>query len=152
MFFRRIILSLVALAAIAVGWAAFEAISTWRGIPDAYAAWDAGTLMIAYLESHDDQWPRSWDELLATVETLEKTGKTLRGADGEGGFVYGDLRSRVAIDWSVEPTTIANARRREGELPIHVVTRADGRDFPVVWEGAEPNEMIWRYLRERHAE
>ncbi len=152
MSFRKITVGLVFFVVFAVVWAAYEMFSTWRGIPDAYAAWDTGTLIIMYLESHDDQWPRSWDELLSVAETLDEHGKRLRGANGEGGFIYGDLPNRVSIDWDVDSEAIVSAQWKQDRLPVRMVTRADGKDFPVVWEGAEPNEMIWKYFRSRNSD
>ncbi len=150
MSFRRITTGAVVLVALAMRWGAYSLYSCSRGILDAYAAWDAGTLVVAYLQSHDDQWPRSWDALLAVAETLNDHDMRLRGSDGEGGFVYGELRNRVAIDWNADPKMIVTAQSKQGEPPIRVVTRADGTDFPVVWAGAEPNEMIRTYLMGRN--
>jgi hypothetical protein len=141
---RKIVYLVVTAVVIGLGWLGYSLFTTWRGIPDAYAAWDTGTLLVEYLETHDNQWPRSWEELLAATETLKQNGKHLRGANGEGGFIYGDLRSRVAIDWNADPQVIAAFDGTTDKL--RVVTRADGTDFPVVWSGAEPNGMIWRYL------
>ena len=74
----RVIIVLACLTVIGGGgWVLYGAYTTWRGIPDAYAAWDTGILIIEYLETHDDQWPRSWYNLLSAKETLEKNGKSL---------------------------------------------------------------------------
>lgn len=37
--------------------------TTGMVVDDAYAQWGAETLVIEYMESHDGQWPRSWDDL-----------------------------------------------------------------------------------------
>jgi hypothetical protein len=146
---RRITVGLIFFVVIAaVAWVVHGAFTTWRGIPDAYAAWDTGILVVEYLETHDDQWPRSWDELLTATQTLEANGKHLPGGNG----VYGDLPGRVAIDWNADPDEIAAVPWKGGRLPVRVVTRADGSDFPVVWEHGEPNEIIWRYLQRRDAD
>ena len=147
MTWRRIITGLVVLALLGVGWVGYSFYVTWKGIPDAYAAWDAGTLVIEYLDTHDGQWPRSWEELYSAAETLEDHGRQFRGNNGAGGFIYGDLRDVVAIDWEADVRAIAAFDWNSGKL--RVITRADGTDFPVVWEGAEPNEMVWSYLNKR---
>lgn len=141
---RRIIAGIVVLALLGVGWVGYMVYVTWKGIPDAYAAWDAGTLVIEYLETHDRQWPRSWEELYSAADTLEDHGRHLYGA---GGSVYGDLHDVVAVDWEADVRAIAAFDWNRGKL--RVITRADGTDFPVVWEGAEPNEMVWSYLNKR---
>jgi hypothetical protein len=132
---------------VATVWFAYSLYSTWRSIPDAYAAWDTGTLIVEYLETHDHQWPLSWEELLSATATIEEHGRLLRGSDGKGGMIYGDLRERVAVDWNADVRAIAVFDWKKDKLRL--VTRADGTEFPVVWEGAEPNAMIWGYLKER---
>ncbi len=141
----RIIAGIVILALLGVGWAGYTIYVTWKGIPDAYAAWDAGTLIIEYLETHDRKWPRSWEELHSAADTLEDHGRRLRGSNGTGGFIYGDLRDVVSVDWEADVRAIAAFDWNSGKL--RVITRADGTDFPVVWEGAEPNAMVWGYLK-----
>ena len=140
---RRIVIAVAVVALLAITWVVYGVISTLRGIPDAYAAWDTGILIIEYLETHEDQWPRSWEQLMTASATLEKNGKHLRG----GSSVYGELRSRVSIDWNADPDAIARVEWQGGRLPVRVVTRTDGKEFPVVWEHGEPNEMIWYYLQ-----
>ena len=38
-----------------LGWLGYGLFATWRGIPDAYAAWDAGTLLVEYLETQSNR-------------------------------------------------------------------------------------------------
>ena len=141
---RRIVICAVVFVLTVAGWAAYHIVSAVRSVPDAYAAWDTGTLIIEYLDTHDGKWPRSWDDLRAAAASAPKHNRTLYGAGA-----YHDLPSRVRVDWEADPKEIARAECREGTPPVHVVTRVDGTDFRVVWVGAEPNEMIWDYLR-RH--
>lgn len=49
MTWRRIITGLVVLALLGLGWVGYSFYVTWKGIPEAYAAWDAGTLVVEYL-------------------------------------------------------------------------------------------------------
>ncbi len=150
MSWRRITVGLVAVVVLGLAWIGYGLYSTWRGIPEAYAAWDTGTLLIEYLETHGGAWPRSWDQLLSAKETLEEHGKQLRGIDGRGGFIYGDLRARVSVNWNIDVQAITAFDGREADLRI--VTRADGRPFQVVWEGADPNGMVLRYLKQNRAD
>ena len=109
----------------------------------AYAVWDAGTLVIEYLEANDHQWPHSWEESLSRQPSREMV-RHLRGrSDGKGGMIYGDLRDRVAVDGTQMHKRLLHSTGRGAPCSS---TCADGTEFPVVWEGAEPNAMIWGYL------
>ncbi len=137
---RRIMVGCLFLAVAALGWLAYSLLSTWYGIPDAYAAWDTGTLIIEYLDTHEGQWPRSWGELLTAEGTLRQHGRRLHTESRE-------LPRRIKVDFSADPAKIARIKWSRGTQPVRVVTRADGKDFPVIWENAEPNAMIWMYLQ-----
>jgi hypothetical protein len=47
------------------------------------------------------------------------------------------LNKIVLIDWTYVPSNASSQ---------NPVKRFDGSAFPLVWEGAEPNEMIRHYL------
>ena len=120
------------------GWVGFGIYYTLSHLHEAYAAWDTGTLLIEYMKVHQDRWPRSWDDLLTVMDTDAGRQVLLYGA-GAGDRQYArSLRDQVAIDWTFNP------RRPTGPNPI---TRPDGRAFPVVWEGAQPNDMVRQYLQ-----
>src|SRR5688572_11173525 len=89
-----------------------------------------GTLLVEYMKRHDDQWPKSWDDLLTVMESDEGRKIPLRGAQA-GDLTYArSLREKVSVDWSFDP-----ANPRAG----NPVTSRDGQKFSVVWgEGAEP--------------
>ncbi len=110
---------------------------TLRRIPEAYAAWDTGTLLVEYMKSHGNRWPSSWGDLLSVVRSDSGDQVMFRGAKAGDTNYAASLRTKVAIDWKFDPS-------REGQSPP--VTRLDGTKFPVVWKGAEPNDMIHRYL------
>lgn len=111
-----------------------------RHVPEAYAAWDTGTLLVEYMKGHDDRWPSSWEDLLSIMDSESGRQIPLRGAQA-GDINYArSLRKIVSIDWTFNPA------RRDNRSPV---TRLNGTAFPVVWHGAEPNEMIHEYLRTR---
>lgn len=122
-----------------VAYFVYRAIYTARHIPEAYAAWDTGTLVVEYMDSHGGEWPTSWDDLLSMIST---NPVLFRGAShGDSNYAY-SLRTKVAIDWSFDP------KRKDESRPV---TRPDGSGFPIVWQGKEPNQMILTYIRDKNA-
>ena len=147
--FVRCFLAAVAIAVLVAGWLVYEILYTLHGLPEAYAAWDTGSLVIEYMDTNEGEWPRSWDQLLTVVTPGSSEGVLLHGASAGDVKYARSLEQVVAVDWTADPEQLAQTELQEGELPFRVITRKDGSDFPVLWEGAEPNEMIWRYLRKR---
>lgn len=138
---RRRIISLIAIAVLAfVLWAGYGAFRSWRLLPEAYAAWDTGTLLVEYLRANDDHWPSSWDDLLTVLDLPRGADIVLYGSSGGNAAYARSLRERIAVDWSFDPAQIADA---------NPVTRPDGSGFGVLWEGGDPNEMVREYLRGR---
>lgn len=138
---RRPILAVSIVVAVSVaGWLAYGFFRTLHRISQAYAAWDTGTLLVAYLQKHEDRWPTSWDDLLTVMD--DEAGRRIPLRGGQAGDVQyaRSLRDKVAIDWAYDPSRIGQA---------NPVTRPDGEAFPLVWQGAEPNEMVRDHLRRR---
>lgn len=131
---RRKIIGLIGIAALVLMlWIGYGTFRTWRLLPEAYAAWATGTPLVEYLNTHDNHWPTSWDDLLTTLETPRGREIPLYGASA-GDMEYArSLRDKVAVDWTFDPTHMADAAP---------VTRPDGSAFPVLWQGADPNEMV----------
>ena len=135
---RKIIVVVVATVVGAAGWCAYEFLYTWWHIPEAYAAWDTGTLLVEYMKRHDDRWPSSWDDLIAMY--TESRGEILmRFGSDESGYVP-SLQKMVSVDWNFDPA------RSDQANPVR---RVDGTAFPIVWEIGEPNELVREYLKER---
>ncbi|MEM6474350.1 MAG: hypothetical protein AAF802_32750 [Planctomycetota bacterium] len=140
---RRLVRIAALSLAIVFGWFALSIVRTIREIPEAYAAWDTGTLLTTYMDQNDGKWPLSWDEL-ATVIDEDQPMLFSRG-DNDGNLIsnseYIDkLRSMIKVDWSFDPVP--------GTLDSPV-TRIDGSKFRTVWVGAEPNEMVRSFLAHR---
>ena len=112
-------------------------VHTVRHIPEAYAAWDTGTLLIEYMKSHSNRWPSSWDDLLSVLRSDSGEQVMFRGARAGDMNYAASLRTKVAINWKYDTFR---------EDPSSPITRPDGTKFTVVWQGAEPNEMVHRYL------
>jgi len=137
---RRLLLA-VALACLGfITFLGLGAFQTWRNIPTAYAAWDTGTLLVEYLKAHDDQWPKSWDDLLTVMDGKTTSDFILRGRYGLDKTYAISLRERVSVDWNFDPKT---------GRPDRPVRRLDGKPFPIIWQGAEPNQMVREHLNAR---
>jgi hypothetical protein len=135
---RKIILGIAVAVASAAGYFGYRVVYTLRRIPEAYAAWDTGTLLVEYMKSHGDRWPSSWEDLLSAMNRSPGEEIMFRGARaGDTNYAI-SLRKVVAIDWRFDPS-------QPGETSS--VTRPDGTKFPIVWQGADPNEMVRRYLK-----
>ena len=125
-----------------VSYFGYKIVYTVRHIPEAYAAWDTGTLLVEYMKSHDARWPSSWDDLLSVMSSNSGDQIMFRGAvAGDTNYTF-SLRKKVIIDWKFDSV------RNDKNSPV---MRPDGTKFPVVWRGAEPNEMIRAYLKTRTA-
>src|SRR5258706_3383429 len=98
---RKIIFAVTITAIAAVGWIAYSLIHTLQHIPQAYAAWDTGTLLVEYMKQHEDRWPTSWDDLLTVLHTDTGQQIPLRGAQAGDVSYARSLREKVAIDSSV---------------------------------------------------
>lgn len=138
--FNRYILLVFAGIAIALASFAWQFFNTLRHLPEAYAAWDTGTLLIEYMKTHDDRRPSSWEELLSVLDTEHGKQIPLRGAQA-GDMQYANaLRERIQIDWTFRPTP---------NFQTPPVTPVTSDRFKVVWDGCEPNDMIREYLQGR---
>lgn len=131
-----------------VAYIGFDMWQTVKRIPEAYAAWDSATLVIEYMDTHDGTWPQSWEGLFSAARTLPNSGRILCGHDSN---TLSRITRLVRIDWSADPRIMARARYESEKIPFHVITRADGSDFPVLWSGKEPNTLVWEYLRQKAA-
>ncbi|TWT66630.1 hypothetical protein [Allorhodopirellula solitaria] len=102
-------------------------------IPEAYAAWDAGDMLLWYMRTHDNEWPDDWAELQSVIE--DAPALLLRGRHPEEPDYMGRMRRTVKIDWTFDP---ANPRN---PTPV---TRLDGSPLQAYW--SDPNGMIYQYL------
>ena len=138
----RILLALAGVVLIVIGYFAWSLIYTWQRLPEAYAAWDIGTLLICYMERNEKRWPKDWDDLISTIQPDDPCVRFRgfqRPEDSAKGYpeTVAKLKAMVRIDWKYVP------KPGSSEKPI---SKTDGTPFPVVWSGAEPNEMIFNYL------
>ncbi len=108
-------------------------------LPEAYAAWTTADLIIDHMEANGGKWPMGWEHLRRVADTRLQDGQSLH-------WEFADLPNLVSVDWHANPEILAQATPHAEQPPFHVVRRKDGSDFPVVWQDAEPNQMILAYL------
>lgn len=133
------ILAVVAAGVAFLGWSVFD---TWRRLPEAYAAWDVGTMLVCFMERNDNRWPSSWNELADSIKPDDECvfcRGVEYGEDRHHGYpkTIEKLKRMVRIDWKFVPT--------KGEMQ-YPITTSDGKRFTVVWSGAEPNEMVYNWI------
>lgn len=137
---RKILIGIIASVFIAVavfvGCQIYALVYTVHRVPEAYAAWDTGRLLVEYMKTHDNRWPTSWDELLTVVHPSATNEFIMRGSHGPGDTNYLlALRNFVAVDWTFDP-------KRPDQRSI--VTRSNGTKLMILWE--DPNETVRMYL------
>lgn len=139
---RLILAALVLFTAIAAGYLFYE---IKERVANDFAVWHTADLIIAYLKTHDDRWPRSWAEL-KTVQIEDPAG--FIGAKAEAGGYSAFLESlerRVAVDFTVETSELLKAELGSNGPPFRVVYLRNGKSAYYI--DAEPNWLIFNYLR-----
>jgi hypothetical protein len=110
-------------------------------IPESYAAWTTGNLMVEYLQTHTNKWPRNWDDLRSATNSLQEKGMPVY-------MSLGHLPEFVKIDWQANTEHLLQAVRSDSNATAHLVTRLDGSRLQAVWgPDTEPNAKIMRYLK-----
>jgi hypothetical protein len=138
---RRIIISITVAVIGVVVYFVNRVAYVVRHIPEAYTAWDTSTLLVSYMRANEERWPSSWDDLLLVTNRYPGVLLAMHGTrPGETDY-FSLLRNRVSIDWHFVPKTGFQG------LPVR---RPDGTAFPIVWQGADPNQMIRAELGDSH--
>ena len=135
---------LIACAAVGIFFA-YTLLRTLSELPDAYAKWDVGNLLIEYMETHDRAWPKRWEDLQECYTLLNSDARRMDDRSLRSGQSFAELQTRIAIDFTANPATLAQAQPRPGKEPFRVVWSLSGSK--TVWSGAEPNQMILDYLQ-----
>ena len=126
-------------AALIGGWVAWSVYHFFAyGIDNAYAQWGAGEMVVDYMKGHEGRWPKGWEDLRPAFEA---------GGGRVGGWSFEKYQSRIAIDWSADPSALEAASARSDGPPFDVIHPADGIDAKIGSNGA--NEILHRYLKAR---
>lgn len=112
----------------------YKLVVALTGLPDtvrdSYAQWRVADMVVQYLEWNDGNWPRCWEDLDEARHVIASN------------WPFEDLRARVEIDFAADPEALTNA-----DPPVRVIRLVNGKRHH--WSGAEPNEIIRQYLRDR---
>jgi hypothetical protein len=107
-------------------------------IRNSYAQWWVADMVIEHLESNDQRWPQSWDELRDDYQTcVKRSGQP---------WTFEELSHRVEIDWNADPKVLKAAAAKSGQPPFRVIWLSD--ESTAHWTRHEPNQMVWDYLHE----
>jgi len=105
-----------------------------KKIPESYAAWTSGNLIVDYLNTHSNEWPHSWEDLDQATNCLRYTP-------------IETLRTKVKIDWNVNFDALLQLARTNPAATPRLVTRLDGSKLDAKWgRDTEPNSKIKDYL------
>jgi hypothetical protein len=133
---KKLLIVLVILIVVVLGSIVVEWVRLTRALPESYAAWTTGNVIVDHLARNTNRWPRSWDEL------TESTNRIIWYEPLER------MRSLVRIDWNVDVATLAERARRDPDSNPPIVTRPDGKPLKTRWgPETEPNGKIMDYLR-----
>lgn len=99
----------------------------------------AAAMVIEHLRRHQDTWPRSWEDLRDDYDVVARR-RCFRHS-------FATLQSRVGIVWEADVESLRNtARGNDWEPPFQVIWALNGASILEMWDGKEPNQMIWNYL------
>jgi hypothetical protein len=110
-----------------------------RKIPESYAAWTAGDLIVGHLRNHSNHWPRGWEDLQSAANWRRTNGMNVWTAVDR-------LPRYVKIDWDIDAVALAKQLRSNPTQTVRVVTRPDGGQLSAGW-GHEPNGVVSNYLK-----
>ena len=117
-------------------------------VPESYAAWSSGEILVHYMATHSNAWPRSWDDIAEATDSLlaERKDDVKWGIYTGRGLlttnrtcVLSELQRWVKIDWSADPAKMAGRPT--------LVSRPNGKPFRMILE--DPNDMVHDHLIEK---
>ena len=129
----------VALGVLWLGYGLYQLVHV--RIPESYAARTTGNVIVEYLATHTNQWPRSWEELRSATNSMLESGRPV--------YVPLDrLPQFVKVDWHTDVNRLLQSARNDTTTKVHVVSRLDGSPLWAVWgPDTEPNGKVMAYLR-----
>jgi hypothetical protein len=122
---------------LAIAGFAYLACTTRTGVNDAYAMWGAADMVIDYMETHDGQWPRSWQDLRPQFQMDE--GRV-------PGWSFSEFQGRIAIDFEADARWLCEQAVESPRATFRVVW-ANGSHGVRIGDG--PNQMLCDYFRRK---
>jgi hypothetical protein len=120
-----------------ISFAAYRILSlNW--VDDAYVLWGAADMVVDYMNDHDGQWPGRWDDLKPYFEA---------GHGRVGGWSFEEYQRHVEIKWDVDPVALETETRANSRPTFRVIVPRERLAGSM--GGQEPNEILYRYFRER---
>ncbi len=95
-------------------WFIGRGVYMWWHIPEAYAAWDAGLLLVRYMEKNQGDWPDAWSDLEQLVR--DEPEMRLYWNPQEPDY-FDRMRDMIKIDWEFDT---------KDRTPADPVTSPDG--------------------------
>lgn len=131
---RAIVGLVVALTAVGL----IVAYNVDRTIRNAYAVWWVADMVIIHLESNENRWPTSWDELRDDYEIcVSRSGQP---------WTFEELRNRVEIDFDIVTDKLMESARGKSVPNFPVIYPSDGTEAH--WKHQEPNRKLLDYFNE----
>ncbi len=108
---------------------------------DYYAPLHAAWLVIDHLETHENQWPTSWDDLRAAHDRIQRMANPDK--------FFSEIQNRVVVDWEVDIDAFMRdwEEAQPGTLPAAAVRLR--RLDPADPEAVEPDRLIYEHLSRR---
>jgi hypothetical protein len=106
---------------------------------NAYATWDGACLVIDHMRRNNNEWPKDWKELGATL--------SIGGGVTRNGLTIEDLRQRLLIDFDVKSENLTRATIVNGRPDFRVIRLRNSNDTH--WEHAEPNTLVYALVSQR---
>lgn len=133
---KRLLLSVLAVLLIGGTWFGYSVYRfLYYSMPNAYAAWQLGDIIILHLEMNGGKWPTGWEDLREAHEVC---------AGRSSIFSLEELRDRIDVDFAADPAKMAQAVPVGDEPPFQAIRLRDGSRSH--WSGQEPNSKIWSHL------
>jgi hypothetical protein len=107
-------------------------------VDDAYALWGAGDMVVSYMGDHDGRWPKGWADLRPYFDA---------GGGRIGGWSFERYQTRIMIRWDVDPATLEAAAKTNPRSTFRVISASNLLAGSIA--GNEPNEILYRYLRQK---
>ena len=128
----RTMLLLVGCISIVI-WLVHSLYAAYQSPWNSYAKMNVAEAVIGHMRAHDGSWPRDWADIEIAFESMYQ---------GTGAITFEELKNRVEIDFDVDPDQLREKSLRG--IPFNVIRSRSGQT--AYWAGAEPNDVIRKYL------